>query len=106
MTASASSIPWTKALRLQLRQILITKGSSMLVGVLLAPLVILARTSSPTNSTLEAVLVLVDPVGMPVLVAVFWGVEIGRDGPLRRGSARAFFWLRRRAGYDAARPAG
>lgn len=85
MTASASSIPWTKALRLQLRQILITKGSSMLVVVLLAPLVILASTSSPTNSTLEAVLVLVDPVVMPFLVAVFWGVEIWRDeGPAQR----------------------
>ena len=85
MTLSASSLPWTMALRLQLRQILITKGSSMLVVLLLAPLVILASTSSPTNETLDYLVALVDPVIMPFLVAAFWGVEIWRDeGPGRR----------------------
>ena len=73
MTVSASSLPWTRALRLQLRQILITKGSSMLVVVLLAPLVILAGASSPTNASLEALVLLVNPVIMPFLVAAFWG---------------------------------
>ena len=85
MTLPVWSLTWTTVLRLQLRQILITKGSSMLVVVLLAPLVLVASASSPTNPTVEVLVALLDPVVLPFLVAAFWGVETWRDeGPGQR----------------------